>query len=262
MKASPILFLIILFMGCDPPYTLVLENKSGRSQNIKIRADRFLKDSIDIFCDTGQGDFGCLKKKTLLQRDLNTKTYFFVLENNEDALVSTGYDGLYGVSSLIIEGDTIHSSKDSRVFTRHHLMVIRSNGNYKIGRKLTISLYTKIRFNMKKIVTVCLLMLFISSSNLLAQGKIEPSDTRWPSPSTPCCGPCAIWQRGSATPTPPGKKAALKTPMVDYDDRISDEEIQDIVMTANLTPRKCLGFKTPFQAILKELGKDVQIRFL
>ena len=35
--------------------------------------------------------------------------------------------------------------------------------------------------------------------------------------------------------------------------------IQDIILTANLTPRKCLGFKTPFQAILKELGKDVQI---
>ena len=44
-------------------------------------------------------------------------------------------------------------------------------------------------------------------------------------------------------------------------DRVSDEEDQDIVITANLTPRKCLGFKTPFQAILKELGKDVQIRF-
>ena len=43
--------------------------------------------------------------------------------------------------------------------------------------------------------------------------------------------------------------------------RESPEEIQDIVITANLTPRKCLGFKTPFQAILKELGKDVQIRF-
>jgi IS30 family transposase len=42
---------------------------------------------------------------------------------------------------------------------------------------------------------------------------------------------------------------------------MSDQEIQDIVITANLTPRKCLGFKTPFQAILKELGKDVQIRF-
>jgi hypothetical protein len=37
---------------------------------------------------------------------------------------------------------------------------------------------------------------------------------------------------------------------------MSDEEIQDIVITANLTPRKCWGFTTPFQAILKELGKD------
>ena len=36
---------------------------------------------------------------------------------------------------------------------------------------------------------------------------------------------------------------------------VSDEEIQDIVITANLTPRKCRGFKTPSQAILKELGK-------
>jgi len=43
-------------------------------------------------------------------------------------------------------------------------------------------------------------------------------------------------------------------------DKVSDE-IQDIVLTANLTPRKCLGFKTPFQAILKELGKDIQIQF-
>ena len=44
-------------------------------------------------------------------------------------------------------------------------------------------------------------------------------------------------------------------------DQISDEDIQDIVFTANLTPRKCLGFKTPFQALLRELGKEVQIRF-
>jgi hypothetical protein len=44
-------------------------------------------------------------------------------------------------------------------------------------------------------------------------------------------------------------------------DKVSDEEIQDTAITANLTQRKCLGFRTPFQAILKELGKDVQIRF-
>ena len=38
-------------------------------------------------------------------------------------------------------------------------------------------------------------------------------------------------------------------------------EIQEIVLTTNLTRRKCLGFKTPLQALLAELGKDVQIRF-
>jgi hypothetical protein len=44
-------------------------------------------------------------------------------------------------------------------------------------------------------------------------------------------------------------------------DRTSDQEIQEIVLTTNLTPRKCLGFKRPSQALLAELGKDVQIRF-
>jgi hypothetical protein len=38
-------------------------------------------------------------------------------------------------------------------------------------------------------------------------------------------------------------------------------EIQEIVLTTNLIPRKCLGFKTPFQALIAELGKDFQIRF-
>jgi IS30 family transposase len=41
---------------------------------------------------------------------------------------------------------------------------------------------------------------------------------------------------------------------------VLDEEIQDIVLATNLTPRKSLDFKTPFQWILKELGKDAQIR--
>ena len=44
-------------------------------------------------------------------------------------------------------------------------------------------------------------------------------------------------------------------------DRTSDQEIQEIVLTTNLIPRKCLGFKMPFQALIAKLGKDVQIRF-
>ena len=40
-------------------------------------------------------------------------------------------------------------------------------------------------------------------------------------------------------------------------DALSDAELQEIVLTHNLTPRKCLGFLTPLQALLGELGRDV-----
>ena len=58
------------------------------------------------------------------------------------------------------------------------------------------------------------------------------------------------WTPTSMAAAPPG-----------YRPDISDQDIQEIVLTTNLTPRKCLGFNTPFQALLAELGKDVQIRF-
>ena len=71
--------------------------------------------------------------------------------------------------------------------------------------------------------------------------------------------PHASWQKGGVE-NANGRLRRWLPRQIDID-QVSDEEIQDIVITANLTPRKCLGFKTAFQAILKELGKDVQIRF-
>ena len=73
------------------------------------------------------------------------------------------------------------------------------------------------------------------------------------------CDAYASWQKGGVE-NANGRLPRWLPRQIDID-KVSDEEIQDIVITANLTPRKCLGFKTPFQAILKELGKDVQIRF-
>jgi transposase, IS30 family len=73
------------------------------------------------------------------------------------------------------------------------------------------------------------------------------------------CDAYASWQKGGVE-NANGRLRRWLPRHIDID-KVSDEEIQDIVLTANLTPRKCLGFKTPFQAILKELGKDVQIRF-
>ena len=42
---------------------------------------------------------------------------------------------------------------------------------------------------------------------------------------------------------------------------MTDTDIQEIAMTLNLTPRKCLGFKSPVETFLAELGKNVAISF-
>ena len=68
------------------------------------------------------------------------------------------------------------------------------------------------------------------------------------------CDAYASWQKGGVE-NANGRLRRWLPRQIDID-KVSDEDIQDIILTANLTPRKCLGFKTPFQAILKELGKD------
>ena len=32
-------------------------------------------------------------------------------------------------------------------------------------------------------------------------------------------------------------------------------------MTLNLTPRKCLAYRSPVETFIEELGRDIQIRF-
>jgi transposase, IS30 family len=73
------------------------------------------------------------------------------------------------------------------------------------------------------------------------------------------CDAYASWQKGGIE-NANGRLRRWLPRDIDLD-TLSDTEIQEIVVTSNLTPRKCLGFKTPFQAILAELGKDIQIRF-
>ena len=44
-------------------------------------------------------------------------------------------------------------------------------------------------------------------------------------------------------------------------DTVNRADRQEIVLSHNLTPRKCLGYLIPIQAFFKGLGKDVQVRF-
>jgi IS30 family transposase len=73
------------------------------------------------------------------------------------------------------------------------------------------------------------------------------------------CDAYASWQKGGVE-NANGRLRRWLPRQMDIN-RLDDEELQDIVFTANLTPPKCLGYKTPFQAMLADLGKDVKIRF-
>ena len=73
------------------------------------------------------------------------------------------------------------------------------------------------------------------------------------------CDAYASWQKGGVE-NANGRLRRWLPRHIDID-RLSDEEIQDIVITANLTPRKCLGFKTPFQGISKSLAKTSKFGF-
>ena len=73
------------------------------------------------------------------------------------------------------------------------------------------------------------------------------------------CDAYASWQKGGIE-NMNGRIRRWLPRSADLDD-LTDEDIQDIAMSLNLTPRKCLGFKTPAEAFLDTLGKTLTIRF-
>lgn len=73
------------------------------------------------------------------------------------------------------------------------------------------------------------------------------------------CDAYASWQKGSIE-NMNGRIRRWLPRSTDLD-TLSDQDVQDITMTLNLTPRKCLGFKSPIEAFLNALGKNLTIRF-
>ena len=73
------------------------------------------------------------------------------------------------------------------------------------------------------------------------------------------CDAYASWQKGGIENANGRLRRWL--PRKTNLDEVSDEDIQEIVMTYNLTPRKCLGYITPIQALFQNLGKDVKLKF-
>jgi transposase, IS30 family len=73
------------------------------------------------------------------------------------------------------------------------------------------------------------------------------------------CDAYASWQKGSVENTN-GRLRRQLPRHLDLD-TLSQADLQEIILSLNLTPRKCLGYLTPIQAFFKGLGKDIQIRF-
>ena len=73
------------------------------------------------------------------------------------------------------------------------------------------------------------------------------------------CDAYASWQKGGVE-NANGRSRRWLPRTADLD-AMAEAGIQEIAMTLNRTPRKCLGFRSPVEAFLAELGKDVDIRF-
>jgi IS30 family transposase len=74
------------------------------------------------------------------------------------------------------------------------------------------------------------------------------------------CDAYASWQKGSVENTN-GRLRRQLPRHLDLD-TLSQADLQEIVLSLNLTPRKCLGYATPIQAFFKGLGKEISIRFV
>jgi len=73
------------------------------------------------------------------------------------------------------------------------------------------------------------------------------------------CDAYASWQKG-AVENMNGRLRRDLPRKLDIDG-MSDEDLADINLMHNLTPRKCLGFKTPAQALLSQLGINAKLSF-
>ena len=73
------------------------------------------------------------------------------------------------------------------------------------------------------------------------------------------CDPYASWQKGSVENT--NGRLRRDFPRKLNLNAVSEEEIEQINIMHNLTPREKLGYKTPFEALLENLGKKFMLTF-
>lgn len=79
------------------------------------------------------------------------------------------------------------------------------------------------------------------------------------SATTYFCDAYASWQKGGVENA--NGRIRRWLPREPDLDELCEADIQEIAMTIDLTPHKCVGYRSPVEAFLSELGRDVEIRF-
>ncbi len=79
------------------------------------------------------------------------------------------------------------------------------------------------------------------------------------SATTYFCDACASWQKDGIE-NANGRIRRWLPRGTDLEE-IDEADIHEIAMTINLTPLEWLGYRSPVEALLSELGRDVEIRF-
>ena len=72
------------------------------------------------------------------------------------------------------------------------------------------------------------------------------------------CEPHSPWQRGSIENG--NGRVRRDLPRKTDLEKWTDQDIQTLTFIINSTPRKCLGFKTPFEAFAENLGVALEMR--
>jgi transposase, IS30 family len=79
------------------------------------------------------------------------------------------------------------------------------------------------------------------------------------SATTYFCDAYASWQKGGVENA--NGRIRRWLPRKTNLDALTEDDIQEIAMTLDLTPRKCLAYRSSVETFLGELGRHLEIRF-
>ena len=115
--------LILLFASCDPGYSVVVTNRTGKTKNIKyFDKGRNYRDSVDTW-PAGEDYYstGATLIKVPVQKDSANTAISVMLDDQKSVVLERGMGGANPNAVMVVDGkDTLHVQTDKRVKKIRH----------------------------------------------------------------------------------------------------------------------------------------------